>query len=112
MPHILGQAQGQARSTPFRLTLNTDGRPHTVENTLALTALALGLVGFVAGVLTNSGAVPLAHVVASWAGAAGFGTGLFSQYVSATTPERCVNIVAIVASFLGAALGIANGGFL
>jgi hypothetical protein len=38
--------------------------------------------------------------------------GLYSQYVSVTTPQRSLNIMGLVASFVGVALGIAHGGFL
>ncbi|MEV0145283.1 MULTISPECIES: hypothetical protein [unclassified Nonomuraea] len=77
-----------------------------MENTLAVVTVICGLTAFVAAF------VPGGHVVASWAGALGFGTGLYSQYVSATTPQRALNIVGVVASFVGVALGIAHGGFL
>ncbi|GGL01259.1 hypothetical protein Sme01_41460 [Sphaerisporangium melleum] len=89
-----------------RLTLNSDGKKHTLENTLTAVALVCGVIAFL------SGPVVLAHAVASWAGVIGFLVGLYSQYVSATTAERAVNIVAIVMSFLGAAMGIYHGGFL
>lgn len=102
MPRFLQPTQ----SRRLRLTLNTDGRPHPVENTLAVATLACGLVAFTATFF------PAAYLVASWVGTLGFGTGLYSQYVSATTPQRSLNIVGLVASFLGLALGIARGGFL
>ncbi len=51
-------------------------------------------------------------MVSSWFGTLGFGLGLYSQYISATTPQRSLNIIGIVASFVGVALGIASGGFL
>jgi hypothetical protein len=90
---------------PFRL-LNSDGRPHLVENVLSVGTLICGLVAFATGL------IPGAHVIASWLGALGFVGGLYSQYVSATTPERALNIVGIVGSFVGAAFGIYHGGFL
>ena len=99
-------AMDPARSERFHLTLNTDGRKHTLENTLTLIALACGLVAFVTGFLVG------AHVAASWAGVLGFVVGMYSQYVSATTAERSVNIVAIVMSFVGVAMGIYHGGFV
>ncbi|MEV0197985.1 hypothetical protein [Nonomuraea sp. NPDC050691] len=102
MPHILQPSDNQR----FRLSLNSDGRAHPVENALAVVTVVCGLTAFVAAFL------PGGHVVASWAGTLGFGTGLYSQYVSVTTPQRALNIVGIVASFVGVALGIARGGFL
>jgi len=102
VPHILQPADDQR----FRLTLNTDGRSHPVENILAISTLACGVVAFVATFF------PLGHVIASWFGTLGFGIGLYSQYVSVTTPQRSLNIAGLVGSFVGAALGIAGGGFL
>ncbi|GAA3145250.1 hypothetical protein GCM10010486_08770 [Nonomuraea roseoviolacea subsp. carminata] len=102
VPHILQPSENQR----FRLSLNSDGQAHPVENILAIVTVVCGLTAFVAAF------VPGGHVVASWAGTLGFGTGLYSQYVSATTPQRALNIVGIVASFVGVALGIARGGFL
>lgn len=88
------------------LSLNSDGRAHPRENILAVVTLACGLVAFIAALL------PGGHVVASWVGVFGFVLGFFSQYISATTGERVLNIIGIVGSFVGTALGIAHGGFL
>ncbi|MDH2425533.1 hypothetical protein [Sphaerisporangium sp. TRM90804] len=100
MPRALGPATMRA------LRLNTDGRRHPVENALSLTVLGLGLVAFVCGFIVS------AHVVASWAGVAGFLVGLVSQYFSATTAERSVNVVGMVMSFVGVLTGVSHGGFL
>jgi hypothetical protein len=102
VPHVLQPSERER----FRLTLNTDGRPHPVENALSVAALICGLVAFAATFF------PAAHMISSWVGTLGFGIGLYSQYVSATTPQRTLNIIGLVASFVGAALGIAHGGFL
>jgi hypothetical protein len=102
VPHVLQPTERER----FRLTLNTDGRPHPTENILAVATLVCGLVAFL------STFFPAAHMIGSWIGTLGFGMGLYSQYVSATTPQRSLNIIGIVASFVGAALGIAHGGFL
>ncbi|MEV5412076.1 hypothetical protein AB0K60_24960 [Thermopolyspora sp. NPDC052614] len=97
---------GPTRNESLRLTLNTDGRRHPIENVLTVSTLALGLVALVTGLIVET------HAIACWAGLLGFLIGLESQYVSATTPERALNIVGIVGSFVGAALGIYHGGFL
>ncbi|MEO3890522.1 hypothetical protein [Nonomuraea sp. B5E05] len=102
MPHVL-QPSEQER---FRITLNSDGRSHPLENTLAVVTLVCGVVAFVATFWAS------AHMIASWFGTLGFGVGLYSQYISATTPQRALNVVGLVGSFVGAALGIAHGGFL
>ena len=94
------------RSERFRLTLNTDGRTHPRRERPAVSTLICGLVAFVADLLPrrSRGLVLV--------GTLGFGLGLYSQYISATTPQRSLNIIGIVASFVGVALGIAHGGFL
>ncbi|MGI5285281.1 hypothetical protein ACQEVF_18365 [Nonomuraea polychroma] len=102
MPHVLQPSERER----FRLTLNTDGRAHPVENVLAVATLLCGIVAFVSTFWTS------AHAISAWFGTLGFGVGLYSQYVSATTPQRSLNIVGLVGSFVGAALGIAHGGFL
>lgn len=102
MPRILGPS----RHASQRLTLNTDGRRHPIENVLTVATLLLGLAALVTGLIVS------AHVVACWTGALGFLIGLYAQYVSATTAERALNIVGIVTAFVGAALGIYHGGFL
>lgn len=102
VPHVLQPSDTER----FRLTLNTDGRSHPVENVLAIVTLVCGVVAFVSTFWTS------AHMIASWAGTLGFGMGLYSQYISATTPQRSLNIIGLVGSFVGAALGIAHGGFL
>ncbi|MEU9888580.1 hypothetical protein [Sphaerisporangium sp. NPDC051011] len=100
----MSQPPGSERRS--HLTLNTDGKRHPLENALTVSALACGLIAFVSGLIVS------AHVVATWAGVAGFIGGLYAQYVSATTAERSLNIVAIVASFVGTAVGIYHGGFI
>ncbi|MEU4535644.1 hypothetical protein AB0G15_12350 [Streptosporangium sp. NPDC023825] len=102
MPH----ASGHGRSGRSRFRLNSDGRRHPLENALSVCTILCGLIAFVAGF------IPAAHSVASFLGVLGFFGGLYSQYISATTQERALNIVGIVASFVGVAFGIRNGGFL
>ncbi|MBP2704646.1 hypothetical protein JOL79_12560 [Microbispora sp. RL4-1S] len=94
------------RRLPVHLTLNTDGRPHPVENIMTVATLLVGLVAFCLGFVVR------AHVVASWLGAIGFFGGMYAQFMSSTTAQRSLIIVGVVTSFVGAALGIAHGGFL
>jgi hypothetical protein len=107
MPRVFGSAErAVSRSALNRLTLNSDGRRHPLANALTVATLLLGLLALVTGLIVAT------HVVASWAGALGFVIGLVAQYLSATTRERSLNIVGIVASFVGVALGVAHGGFM
>ncbi|WP_235030210.1 hypothetical protein [Nonomuraea solani] len=102
MPHVLQPSERER----FRLTLNTDGRPHPVENVLSVVTITLGVIAFISTFWL------VAHAISAWVGTLGFGIGLYSQYVSATTPQRSLNIIGLVGSFVGAALGIAHGGFM
>ncbi|WP_371781990.1 hypothetical protein [Streptosporangium subroseum] len=99
-------ASRSTRRGPFRFALKSGGRPNLIEDVLSVGTLICGLVAFATGFM------PGMHVLASWAGAVGFVGGLYSQYISATTRERALNIVGIVASFVGVAFGIHHGGFL
>lgn len=85
-------------------TLNTDGRPHPVANSLALVAACFAVISAV------SAWYPSTHLLGAWAGLAGLGTGLFSQMVSATTAERWINVSAMVVSGVGLLFGLAHGG--
>ncbi|GII97138.1 hypothetical protein [Sinosporangium siamense] len=103
MPHVLRPVERR----PFRVTLNSDGRRHPIENATAIVTLTFGIVALVTGIF-----FPAAHMVASWLGLLGFFGGFLSQYISATTPERSLNIMGIVTSFVGVATGIYHGGFI
>ncbi|MBB4699881.1 hypothetical protein [Sphaerisporangium siamense] len=97
MSHPLGR---------HRLTLNTDGKRHPLQNIMTTATLTLGVLALVTGFVVDL------HMAASWAGVLGFLGGLYAQYISATTAERSLNIVGIVGAFVGAALGIYHGGFI
>ncbi|MFB4316396.1 hypothetical protein [Actinomadura sp. 21ATH] len=96
------EATGKKRSA---LTLNTDGERHPVENSLAVTAITLGLVALVLGF------IPATHFFGALAGTIGLPVALYSQLVSATTGERWLNVVGMVTSFVGAAFALSHGGF-
>lgn len=89
-----------------RLTLNTDGERHSLQNGLAVFTLVAGVVAFPFGFVVAQ------HVLACWAGAASLVVGLYAQMISVTRPERIVIVTGLVAAFVGVALGMAHGGFL
>jgi hypothetical protein len=84
--------------------LNTDGRRHPMENALAFATVGLAVVSLVCA------AAPAWHVLGSWAGLVGAVTGGWDQFISKTRGERWVIVVGLVASALGFALNLANGG--
>ncbi|MDH6576369.1 hypothetical protein [Kitasatospora sp. MAP5-34] len=86
------------------LTLNTDGHAHPRENTLVGLTVAFGLLAFVSSFFHNL------HIMSSWTGLAGVVTGLWGQFISVTTAERIVLVVAGVAAAFGLGIGLAHGG--
>lgn len=96
-----------------RLTLNSDGRRHPVENVLSVFTLVAGVAALAFGFLADTrGVAAWAHVAAAWLGLAALGIGLYSQLVSATRQERMLIVTGLVAAFVGVSLGLAHGGLL
>lgn len=94
----------QQAAARHHFTLNTDGRPHPLPNTLTAVAVVLAVLG---GVCMFFGSL---HIIASWAGLLGVGAGMWAQLISATTAERCVNVCTMVVSGLAILFGLAHGG--
>jgi hypothetical protein len=86
------------------LTLNTDGKPHPKENAYVAAAAVLGLIAIVSAVW------PGLHLLSSWAGLFGILVAARGQFISATTAERFVLIIAMGAAALGFYLGLSQGG--
>ncbi|MEU9110685.1 hypothetical protein AB0D04_02500 [Streptomyces sp. NPDC048483] len=84
--------------------LNSDGQAHPVENTLAVVTVVLGAI---AAFATLS---PSLHLLSSWVGLVGIGTGLWGQFISSTTGERFLLIIGLGAAAFGFYLGLAHGG--
>jgi FtsH-binding integral membrane protein len=93
--------------------LNSDGRPHPVENVMAISILLIGLVTFVIGMIVrNSPTAPTAlHIIATVGGLFSLLVGLYAQMVSATREQRVLIVTGIIAGFVGLCLGLAHGGF-
>jgi uncharacterized membrane protein HdeD (DUF308 family) len=93
--------------------LNSDGRPHPVENVLTIFTLLAGLVSFALGFVVRNtpGAGAALVITATAAGLAAVLVGLYTQMVSATREQRVLIVTGIIAGFVGLALGLAHGGF-
>jgi hypothetical protein len=99
-------SRSQERTSRQRvmLTFNTDGHAHPLENTLAVVTLVIGVTAVISSIFPNL------HLLSSWAGLAGIFTGLYGQFISATTAERFALIIGLGASAVGFFIGMAHGG--
>jgi hypothetical protein len=97
----------EAASTRPRspLSLNSDGQPHPLENSLAVFTLVTGLIVFAAGWVVEL------RALASALGIVSLLVGLYAQMISATRTERMIIVTGLVAAFVGTALGFGHGGF-
>ncbi|MGW7290528.1 hypothetical protein ACWGH4_34190 [Streptomyces sp. NPDC054847] len=96
-------AQAMRRHSSVSL-FATDGKPHPLQDTLMAVTLVLGALAFISAMFHNL------HLLSSWAGLIGIGTGAYGQFISATTRERFLLIVGLGASAVGFFLGMAHGG--
>jgi len=94
----------RARTTPH-VTLNTDGKPHPLENGLAIFTLVAGIVTFGLGFVVSL------HVFVSILGLVTLLVGLYAQMISATRNERVIIVTGLIAAFVGFALSLGHGGF-
>ena len=93
--------------------LNSDGKPHPVQNVLTVFTLIVGLVSFVLGMIirnVHTGAAVI--VIATATGLVAILVGLYAQMVSATTGQRVLIVAGMIAGFVGLALGLSRGGFV
>jgi len=98
-------ARAQSHSHLPRVTLNSDGKRHPVQNSLTAFTFIAGVVAFPIGLIVRE------HLVATVLGAAGFGVGMYAQLISATREQRVFIVAGIIAGFVGLGLGLAHGGF-
>jgi hypothetical protein len=97
--------KGQSGTRQSRVTLNSDGQRHPLENALTAFAFVAGIVALAFGFIVH------AHLAGTAIGIAGFVVGLYAQMVSATREQRVFIMAGIIASFVGLGLSIAHGGF-
>jgi hypothetical protein len=96
------QATG-ARTT--QVTLNTDGKPHPLQNGLAIFTLIAGLVTFALGFVVRL------HVPISVLGLVTLLVGLYAQMISVTRAQRIIIVTGLIGAFVGFALSLGHGGF-
>jgi hypothetical protein len=88
-----------------RLTLNSDGEPHLLENVLTIFTFVGGLVAFAIGFIVSL------HVVGTVLGLVVFVVGLYAQMVSNTREQRVLIMTGIIGAFVCLGLSVAHGGF-
>jgi ammonia channel protein AmtB len=101
------------RNGPRANILNTDGKPHPVENILTVFTLLVGLVSFVLGMIVRNAHTGAAvHITATVTGLVACLVGLYVQMISATRNQRVLIVTGIIAGFVGLAIGLSKGGFV
>jgi hypothetical protein len=88
-----------------RVTLNSDGQRHPMENILTISVFLAGLLAFAIGFIVR------VHFAATLIGLLAFVIGLYAQLVSNTREQRVLIMAGMIAAFVGAGLAIAHGGF-
>lgn len=88
-----------------RQTAAAEAEPHRLQAVLAVAAVTIGIAALIMGW------IPATHFPGAVAGVIGLPLALYSQLISATTNERWLNVIGMVASFLGVAFALSHGGF-
>jgi len=104
---------GNVRTRSHQNILNSDGRPHPVQNVLTIFTLVVGLIAFVLGLIVrNAHPGTAVHIIATGTGLAALLVGLYVQMVSATRNQRVLIVAGMIAGFVGVAIGLSRGGFV
>ncbi len=94
------------------LTLNSDGQAHTLLNAACIFSFVIGLVSMALGMYLRYGSSSFGVALAAGlTGLAGLIVGLVTQMFTATREQRIINVVGMVAAFIGLAMGLGHGGF-
>lgn len=102
MPHVI---RTQPRLHMPHVSLNSDGEPHPLENTLTWVTLVTGVAALALGFIVAQ------HLAAVVLGLLALSIGMYVQLISATREERILIVTGLVSAFVGAGLGFAHGGF-
>lgn len=83
----------------------TKQEAHRLQDVLAVAAVTIGIAALILGW------IPATHFPGAVLGAIGLPVALYSQMISATTNERWLNVIGMIASFIGGGFALSNGGF-
>ncbi|MER7545017.1 hypothetical protein [Actinomadura sp.] len=78
---------------------------HRLQDVLAVAAVTIGIAALILGWIEAT------HFPGAVLGVIGLPLALYSQMISATTNERWLNVIGMIASFIGAGFALSNGGF-
>jgi hypothetical protein len=95
----------EPKARQSRVSLNSDGERHPVQNALTVFVFVVGIVAFAIGFIVR------AHVAGTVLGLVAFIVGLYAQFISSTREQRVFIVAGIIAAFVGMGLSIAHGGF-
>jgi hypothetical protein len=99
------QATGSGAQRERASRAQSEAGPHRRQDVLAVAALTLGIAALILGW------IPAAHFAGALLGVIGLPVALYSQMISATTNERWLNVIGMVAAFVGAGFALSHGGF-
>ncbi|WP_125618492.1 MULTISPECIES: hypothetical protein [Actinomadura] len=106
MPQEAAGSRQAARSGPdaaARPDVQTES--HAVGNALAAASITIGIAALVLGW------IPATHLPGAIAAVIGLPLALYSQMISGTINQRWLNIIGMIAAFLGGAFALSHGGF-
>jgi hypothetical protein len=99
MPQEATGAQQPATRT------QAESEPHRLQDVLAVAAVTIGLAALILGW------IPSTHFLGAVLAVIGLPLALYSQMISATTNERWLNVIGMIAAFVGGGFALSNGGF-
>ncbi|OLT25481.1 hypothetical protein BJF79_44215 [Actinomadura sp. CNU-125] len=97
------EAAGSRQGVAARPDVQTES--HAVGNGLAAASITIGIAALILGW------VPSTHLAGAIAAVIGLPLALYSQMVSGTINQRWLNVIGMVAAFLGGAFALSHGGF-
>ncbi|GAA1842125.1 hypothetical protein [Actinomadura bangladeshensis] len=99
------QATGAGRAPARAERTEAAQESHRLQDVLAVAAITVGVAALILGW------IPATHFPGALLGVIGLPLALYSQMISATTNERWLNVIGMVAAFIGTGFALSNGGF-
>lgn len=97
------EAAGSRQGVAARPDAQTES--HAAGNALAAASITIGIAALILGW------IPSTHFPGAVAAVIGLPLALYSQMISGTINQRWLNVIGMVAAFLGGAFALSHGGF-